>query len=154
MTRPDPKNEDAHRENEDDYREIRVKSTLKDAKTPEKQILNDIKCCQYCKESMFAIKLALEEAMTNAVKHGNQNDDSKSITVRYHVSDERVVIIVRDDGPGFQPEDIPDPTHPERISLPNGRGIMLMKAYMDEVRYRAKGREVYLMKRKPKPKQD
>jgi serine/threonine-protein kinase RsbW len=140
MVRPDP-------DNESTYCEICVRSTLQDAKAPESQILRDVEMFHFGDEATFAIKLALEEAMTNAVKHGNCNDASKSITVRYAVNEERVVIIVRDDGPGFTPEEIPDPTAPERISLPNGRGIMLMKAYMDEVHYRADGREVYLMKR-------
>lgn len=127
-------------------REIRIPSTLQAAKEPEREILQATEQCGYDDDATFAIKLALEEAMTNAVKHGNGNDESKSITVRYSVSVSQVVIIVRDEGPGFVPEDVPDPTQNDRLMLPTGRGIMLMRAYMDEVCYQADGREVRLVK--------
>jgi serine/threonine-protein kinase RsbW len=136
---PDPRDEST-------FRCICVKSTLQDAKLPEKQVLEDVRQCGFCEEAIFAIKLALEEAMTNAVKHGNASDDQKNVTVRFAVDTDRAVILVSDEGPGFDPCDVPDPTDNDRICLPNGRGIMLMRAYMDDVHYRDSGREVYLMK--------
>lgn len=140
MDQPDPHNEKS-------FKEIRVQSTLQEAKLPEKAILEDVEKHGFGPETIFAIKLALEEAMTNAVKHGNANDPDKFVHVRFAVSSECAVIIVRDDGPGFNPADVPDPTAPERLSQPSGRGIMLMGAYMDEVKYRDKGREVYMLKK-------
>jgi len=140
MTQVDP-------DNEATYHAVAVPSTLQDAKRPEQRIMAEVRACNYSENAVFAIKLALEEAMTNAVKHGNQNDHRKRIVVRYAVTPDRVVIIVRDDGPGFLPEGVPDCTSPDRLSVPSGRGIMLMKAYMDDVCYRDRGREVYLMKR-------
>ncbi len=140
MAKPDPHNEDT-------FREIQVKSTLHAAKLPEKTILKDVENHGFGPETTFAIKLALEEAMTNAVRHGNANDPDKSIRVRFAVSNECAVIIVRDDGPGFDPDTVPDPTAPDRLSQPSGRGIMLMGAYMDEVKYRDNGREVYMLKK-------
>jgi len=113
----------------------------------QRAIMKELERRQYRQEAVFAIKLALEEALANAVKHGNCCDPSKRVTVRYAVNDERAVIIVRDEGGGFVPEDVPDPTTPERLSVPNGRGIMLMRAYMDEVCYRDHGREVCFVKR-------
>ncbi len=139
MAHPNP-------DNEATFREITIPSTLHDAKTPEQEILKDVEHCGYCQDARFAIKLALEEAMTNAVKHGNAGDQSKQICIRYAVNAERAVIIIRDDGPGFLPGEVPDPTSPDRLSLPTGRGIMLMRAYMDEVQYRKDGAEVYLVK--------
>lgn len=143
MVQPEP-------DNEADFSEIRIASTLRAAKEPERVILAAIECCRYCAEATFAIKLALEEAMTNAVKHGNCCDAEKYILVRFSVDDERTVIIVRDEGCGFEPDSVPDPTAPDRICVPSGRGIMLMNAYMDEVRFRDDGREVYLLKRNVK----
>jgi serine/threonine-protein kinase RsbW len=70
------------------------------------------------------------------------------VTVRYSVTEEKAVISVRDEGGGFLPEDVPDCTSPERLPLPNGRGIMLMRAYMDEVCFRDQGREVCFVKRR------
>jgi len=127
-------------------REIEVPSTLADAKKPEEVILCQVRECGYSEDAAFAIKLALEEAMINAVKHGNRNDSSKRVTVRYSVDPERVVILVRDEGEGFEPEKVPDPTSPERLPLPNGRGIMLMRAYMNCLQYRCGGTEVCLIK--------
>ena len=125
---------------------IEIVSTLRAAKEPEELILREVERCGYCEDATFAIKLALEEAMTNAVKHGNRNDQAKRITIRYSVSRERTVILVRDQGPGFEPASVPDPTAPDRLPLPTGRGIMLMRAYMSEVHYRAGGAEVCLIK--------
>lgn len=142
MTNMDPHNEDT-------YRVVVIPSTLTDAKRPAAQILADVVSCGYDEDSTFAIKLALEEAMTNAVRHGNAGDEAKHITVRYAVSPEMVVICVRDEGPGFCPERVPDPTDPDRISLPCGRGIMLIRAYMSEVAYRCDGREVRMVKHNP-----
>lgn len=130
------------------FRQIQVASTLEAAKAPETQILNAAVDCGFGEEDRFAIKLALEEAMTNAVKHGNCNDCSKHIIVRFAVNDRRAVIIVRDEGCGFQPNAVPDPTASDRIARPNGRGIMLIRAYMDEVYFRDNGCEVYMMKRR------
>ena len=135
--------------NEATYHVIEIPSTLTDAKKPEVHILAEIDRCGYDEDSSFAIKLALEEAMTNAVRHGNGGDASKHITVRYAVTPEMCVICVRDEGTGFRPKEIPDPTAPDRLSLPCGRGIMLMRAYMTDVEYRDDGREVRLVKLNP-----
>jgi len=136
--------------NESTYNVIEIPSTLADAKKPEVHILAEVERCGYDEDASFAIKLALEEAMTNAVRHGNCGDATKRIIVRYAVTPEMCVICVRDEGPGFRPKDIPDPTAPDRLSLPSGRGIMLMKAYMNDVEYRCDGREVRMVKRNPK----
>jgi len=128
------------------FREIEIPSTLRAAKKPEREILKHIERCGYTEEASFAIKLALEEAMTNAVRHGNGNDARKRIRVRYAVDRSRTVIIVRDEGGGFCPTDVPDPTCPDRLTLPTGRGIMLMRAYMDEVSFGEAGTEVCLVK--------
>ncbi len=139
MTNADPHNEDT-------YTVIEIDSSLAAAKLPESRILEDVVRCGYDEDATFAIKLALEEAMTNAVRHGNARDEKKKITVRWAVSPEMVVICVRDEGRGFDPDQIPDPTAPERIALPSGRGIMLMRAYMTEVTFRCGGREVRMVK--------
>lgn len=126
--------------------ELVVGSNLTAAKAPEQAILGEVQRCGYGEEAVFAIKLSLEEAMTNAVRHGNRNDHSKSIRVRYAVSPRRVLIMVADEGPGFAPEAVPDPTEPEYIERPNGRGIMLIRAYMTSVSYNDRGNEVRMLK--------
>lgn len=123
-----------------------IPSDLAHTSVPREEILQELQKHQYDEEAIFAIKLALEEALANAIRHGNRKDPDKPVTVRYCVSAERAVIIVRDEGEGFSPEKVPDPTVPERLSVPSGRGVMLIRAYMDEVEYRDCGREVWFIK--------
>ncbi len=125
-----------------------VKSSLTDIEQPKRRILEAVQAHRFDDAAIFAIQLALEEALTNAVKHGNCCDPCKEVTVRFAVDDHRAVIIVRDEGAGFEPARIPDPTQPDRLPLPNGRGIMLLRAYMDEIEYRDCGRELYMVKRR------
>jgi len=128
------------------FTELVIPNDLRSAKQAARTILASAAAHGYNEDECFAIKLALEEAMTNAVKHGNRNKPDRHITVRYAVGPQRVVITVADEGCGFDPSSVPDPTLPERLWLPSGRGIMLMRAYMDEVVYNAKGNEVRLVK--------
>ena len=147
MTSVNPHHDDPS--GDDRFTVIEIPSTLTDAKRPESLILKEIESSGYDEDSTFAIKLALEEAMTNAVRHGNSGDANKKVYVRYVVTPEQVTICVRDEGEGFCPDAIPDPTTPERLSLPCGRGIMLIKAYMNKVEYRENGREICMTKVNP-----
>ena len=127
-------------------KEIIVPNDLDSAKQPEELILGEVSACGYCESAAFAIKLALEEALTNAVRHGNRCDPTKRVTVRYEVTPERTQIEICDEGCGFQPDTVPDPTTPENIDRPFGRGIMLMRAYLDEIEYGGCGNIVRLVK--------
>jgi serine/threonine-protein kinase RsbW len=129
-----------------ELKEITVPNELAAAKRPEEAILGEVALCGYSQNIAFAIKLALEEAMTNAFRHGNKCDPAKHIRVRYRVTPQRIEIEVCDEGDGFEPEAVPDPTLPEFIDRPHGRGIMLMRAYLDEVSYHNNGTAVRLVK--------
>lgn len=133
-------------ENDATFEVCVIGSDLKETCSPKQAIIDRLTSHAYSEQDVFGIKLALEEALTNAVKHGNQCDPRKPITVKYSVTDEQAVIIIRDEGGGFLPESIPDCTSPDRLPVPNGRGIMLMRAYMDQVCYRDQGREVFMVK--------
>ena len=137
---------DVDPDNEATYEVSVVPSDPKQISKPKRAILKELEGSGFCGDAVFAIKLALEEALTNALKHGNQGDPSKRITIRYAVTPDKVVIIVGDEGEGFDEGKVPDPTQPHRLPIPNGRGIMLMRAYMDEVEYRDEGREVRFVK--------
>ncbi|NOT48828.1 MAG: ATP-binding protein [Acidobacteria bacterium] len=82
-----------------------------------------------------AIDLAVRESVANAVKHGNKFDPEKEVEITFERSPKGVEISVRDFGPGFAPEDIPDPTNPENLLKANGRGILFMRSFMDEVEW-------------------
>jgi serine/threonine-protein kinase RsbW len=100
----------------------------------------------FSEAEIFGIKLAVEEALVNAVKHGNQMDPDKSVHVSYLVQPGIFEITIGDEGPGFDPADVPDPTAPENLERPCGRGLLLMRHYMNEVRFNASGNEVHMSK--------
>ncbi len=114
----------------------------------EEQLLEEVARRGYGKAEVFAIRLALEEVLVNAIKHGNKHDPNKSIQVDHEIDENRVVLTITDEGEGFRPADVPDPTADENLEKPCGRGLMLMQAFMDEVVYNNRGNQVRLIKRK------
>ena len=98
--------------------------------------------------SEFGIELALREALANAVVHGNREDAGKQVHVRCDCgSDLGVSLVVRDEGVGFDPGAVPDPLAPENVDAEHGRGILLMRQFMDEIHYEHGGREVHMRKK-------
>lgn len=83
----------------------------------------------------YAIDLAVRESVANAVKHGNKFDDEKHVEIKLAATEIGIEVIVRDYGTGFRPEDIPDPTDRENLLKANGRGILFMRSFMDEVEW-------------------
>ena len=94
--------------------------------------------------------LAMEEALVNAISHGNRSDPSKNLQIVCRLSAELIRAEMTDEGEGFDPKDVPDPTSPGRIQTPGGRGVMLMRAYMSQVEYESSGRRVILAKQRSK----
>ena len=84
-------------------------------------------------EAAFGIDMAVREAVTNAVVHGNEQDEQKAVELTLKSSPEAVEISVHDQGQGFNPEEVPDPTESENILKTSGRGIFFMRTFMDEV---------------------
>ena len=78
---------------------------------------------------------AIREAVANSIEHGNQSDSSKQVRVDFGLDGDAVVIKVTDEGLGFDPGKVPDPLEPENLLKPNGRGILLIRKFMDEVEY-------------------
>lgn len=99
--------------------------------------------------SLFAVRLAIEEAITNAFEHGHEGLGDRPVRVEFHVDPASVDVAVEDQGPGFDPNKLPDPTTEENLSKPSGRGVMLMRAYMSEVRFNSPGNRVRLTYRRP-----
>jgi serine/threonine-protein kinase RsbW len=100
----------------------------------------------YSEGDRFRMWLAMQEAGTNALKHGNGYSQNLTVLVRYHVGDDEVFVEVEDEGPGFDPDDVANPLDPENVERPSGRGLFLMRRYMDEVRYEGRGNRVVLVK--------
>ncbi len=116
-----------------------------------KQILRALEEQGYTSDDVFAVHLAVEEAFVNAVKHGNKGDSEKTVKLEYSVDSEKVDIRMTDEGHGFNPEEVPDPRSDGNLFKPNGRGVLLIQAYMDEVRYNERGNEVFMVRYKNRP---
>jgi serine/threonine-protein kinase RsbW len=86
-------------------------------------------------EALSAIDLAVREAVSNAAVHGNKQDERKTVKIDFAPSKTRLVISVRDQGKDFDPAAVADPTDLQNLLKPSGRGILFMRAFMDEVEY-------------------
>jgi serine/threonine-protein kinase RsbW len=114
-------------------------------------ILSKLDDYGFSKEDTFAVHLALEEAFSNAITHGNKMDPTKKITINYSVDPDKVEIFVQDQGGGFEPEAVPDPRFGKKLYEPDGRGLLLMQAYMDIVEFNEQGNTVHMVRYKEKP---
>ena len=97
------------------------------------------------KEEIYGhILVALTEAVNNALQHGNKANPETHVEVTFKVKDDTLYFTVKDQGPGFDPTTLPDPTDPANIEKPTGRGIFLMKHLCDGVTFEEKGTKVIL----------
>ena len=90
------------------------------------------------------IMVAVTESVNNAIRHGNKSDKKKNVHLTLSLNDNLIRFIVKDEGIGFDYHNLPDPTSPENIDKPSGRGIFLMKHLSDEVTFKNEGSEVEL----------
>jgi len=127
-----------------------IDSDFEQGRKVQTQIIELIERSGFNEGGVFAIKLALEEAMINAIKHGNRLAPGKKVHVQAKVDAERAEIIIEDQGPGFDRSSVPDPTSEENICKCSGRGILLMEAYMSSVKWTNKGRRVTMVKENEK----
>jgi serine/threonine-protein kinase RsbW len=102
----------------------------------------------YSGKDIFAMRLALGEAVINAFRHGNQGDPAKAVRVSYLVSPGEVAAEVEDDGPGFDPEQVPDPLIDANMHRFHGRGLFLMRVYMSGVSFNRQGNRVTLWRQR------
>jgi serine/threonine-protein kinase RsbW len=104
----------------------------------------------YSKASIFAVRLAVHEALMNGFKHGHKGLPSGlQVTLTYKVKPRTIECSIEDQGPGFTPEEVPDPTLEENIERGSGRGLLLIRAYMSRVEHNAKGNRVTMVYEKP-----
>ena len=109
------------------------------------QVISAVEASGFDEASTFAIRLALEEAVANAFRHGNAEDPTKMVKVEFEIDSSRIWLAVEDEGSGFDPDAVPDPTEDENLEIPSGRGIMLMRAYMTNVEIKAPGNRIEMI---------
>jgi serine/threonine-protein kinase RsbW len=115
---------------------------------PCNRIVSELEANNFSEGDVFAVHLALHEAFLNALKHGNKMDASRGIKIDYSLDADRIEISIADEGNGFDSESVPDPRCGENLYKSEGRGLLLMRSYMDEVRFNERGNCVYLVRHK------
>lgn len=123
-----------------------IASDLAAARDVQRDVMGAVAAHGYSENAVFAIKLSLEEALVNAIKHGNKLDPKKRVRVHADVSERQCEIVIEDEGPGFDRSTVPDPTADENLTKCSGRGLLLIEAYMTSVEYSKGGRRVRLLK--------
>ena len=112
-------------------------------------------------DQLHWVSVTVRESVINAIKHGNQGDESKRVVVEFapfpSLQPEELVIRVRDEGDGFDPGELADPLAPENIMKSSGRGIFLIRNFMDDVvleRATGGGMEIHMVKKVSRPAND
>lgn len=109
-------------------------------------ILRDMDETGYSDESIRKMKLTITELLANAIGHGNKDDHSKKVTIGHVVENTVVTVAILDEGDGFNPSDIPDPTLPENLIKDHGRGLYIVRNHVDEIHFNDKGNGVLIRK--------
>jgi serine/threonine-protein kinase RsbW len=110
------------------------------------QLLQQLECLHWTRRDIFGVHLAVDEALVNAILHGNALDQSKHVHFCCWLSPRKVRVEITDEGPGFNPDILPDPTDCEHLARPGGRGVMLMRAFMSRVEFQDRGNHIVLEK--------
>lgn len=111
-----------------------------------KQVLEKLEEHNWEHKDIFGVHLSLEEALVNAIRHGNCQDQTKQVLAICNFCPDKLRVEITDEGSGFCPDEVPDPTEDENLDVPSGRGIMLMRSYMNRVEYNSRGNQVVMEK--------
>jgi serine/threonine-protein kinase RsbW len=117
----------------------------------QKKILDAAAKHGFKEQCLFAIKIAIEEALVNAIKHGNKLDPRKHVTIEASITPRQAEISIEDEGPGFDRKSVPDPLAEENLEKSTGRGILLIESYMNQVSWDHGGRRVRMVKKNAVP---
>jgi len=132
-------------------RSIVLESKLSAAEKLWEQVESELGASRFTDEDIFAVHLALEEAFLNAIKHGNKMDPAKKVKVHYTISANKFEIYVQDQGGGFSLDEVPDPRHRDNLYKPDGRGLLLIHAYMNVVEFNKTGNGLHMIRYKQNP---
>jgi serine/threonine-protein kinase RsbW len=123
-----------------------IGSSLNEGQDVRKQIMDEVARLGFNYHSTYALKLALEEALVNAIKHGNALDPAKKVLIEAKVTPKQAEIVIEDEGPGFDRAKVPDPTRDENLERCCGRGILLIESYMNTAQWTHGGRRLRMVK--------
>jgi serine/threonine-protein kinase RsbW len=131
---------------------VHLHNRREDIDRAEGSLLGALERLGYPEAARFAVRLAVEEAVVNAFRHGHKAlPPEETVRFAWEATRERLVIEVEDKGPGFDPAAVRDPTLDENLEIPTGRGLLLMRAYMTSLEHLGRGNLVRMVY-SPKPK--
>lgn len=116
-------------------RELVFPTKTESGQKAQEQIIRELTDQGFSGDEIFAVKIALDEAIINAMRHGNGSDPAKQVRIGYTINDEHCIFEIEDEGSGFAEHGVPDPRLPENIERPSGRGLLLMRALMTECEF-------------------
>ena len=128
--------------------DITLREMREDVERVQRVVAEALAARGYHPDAMFAIRLCLEEALVNGFRHGNRFEPGLVVKFRASITPSECTFEVEDEGEGFDPGGVPDPTAEENLEIPSGRGIMLMRAYMSEVEYLDPGNRLRMVYRR------
>jgi serine/threonine-protein kinase RsbW len=127
------------------YKKIRIGSNIVNSRIVENAIDEVTRVIGISQDNYGKILVSTLEAVNNAILHGNQSNPDKFVDVAISYKNDLLIINVKDEGEGFKPDEVPDPTTPENIESINGRGVYLMSKLADKIEYSKKGNSVKMI---------
>ena len=124
-----------------------IASTDAEGVKAKERIIEAMDECGWGHRSTFAVRLSLEEALHNAIKHGNKHDPEKKVHIEATITPRRIEINIEDQGNGFERHHVPDPRKEENLEKCSGRGVFLIESYMDKVEWTHGGRRVRMIRK-------
>jgi len=125
-------------------RRFKIESNISSLRIVEK-VIDEVTCDLGISQEVYGkVLVSTLEGVNNAILHGNNSDPGKLVNIEIGFKDNQVIIKISDQGKGFQPENVPDPTMPENLESINGRGIFLMSRLADEIQFSKKGTTVIM----------
>ncbi len=117
-------------------------------------LISQLSSYDYCEDDTFAVRLALEEAFYNAVRHGSRMNPGKKVEISFSIGPEKVEISMTDAGCGFNPNAVPDCRLEENLYKTEGRGLLLIRSYMDVVEFNEIGNSIHMVRHKRQQQDD
>jgi serine/threonine-protein kinase RsbW len=124
-----------------------IRSELPEGRCFVEAVVEQLRLLKWPNMEIFAVRMSLEEAVVNAIKHGNQFDPGKMVHIECRITPTKIWVDIEDEGAGFDPCSVPDCTADENLDKPSGRGLHLMRHYMTHIEYRKDGKRVVMEKR-------
>lgn len=125
---------------------MKIPSNISYIRKVSKEIENFLNKHNIDESDIFDIRLCAEEAVRNSILHGNKGNKDLPVTISYFLDDNKFTLEVEDEGKGFDPKNVPDPTRKENLLTAGGRGVFLIEKLMDEAEYKCGGKKIFMVK--------